>query len=368
MNIFTTISALAQGHGAVNLGQGFPDFLVDARLTEALARAAAEGHNQYAPMAGLPLLRQRIAEDFSARHGVELFPEEEITVTPGATYGLYTALAATLRPGDEAIILEPAYDSYAPAVRQFGAVPVPVALVAPHFTTDFDAIRAALTPRTRAIVVNTPHNPSGAVWTTDDWAALAALLEKFPDVTVVSDEVYESIVFDGQIHASVLHNTALRARAFAVFSFGKAFHITGWKVGYCIAPPALTARFRNIHQYLAFSVSTPAQHALAAYLGTPGLEAPAPILQQKRDLLLELLEGTGFKVYEPAAGGWFQIASHADLSDEDDRAFAEWLITEKGVAVIPVSAFYLNGEGERLVRFCFAKEEKTLREAARRLG
>ncbi len=366
VTIFTRMSALAVQHDAINLGQGFPDFPVDARLGELVYAAIRDGYNQYAPMAGLPVLRAAIAEDFRKRHAVRIDADAEVTITPGATYAIYTAFASILSPGDEAILLEPAYDSYIPNIRACGAVPVPVALSSPDFSPDWETIAAAITRRTRAIIVNTPHNPTGAVWTTADWDSLAEII-RGEDITVLADEVYEQLVFDGRAHHSVLQHDELRQKSFALYSFGKSLHATGWKMGYCIAPPHLARRFRQAHQYLAFSVNAPMQKALADYLELPQPEAPAMLLQAKRDYFLALLKKTPFEIATPAAGSYFQVASYRAVSDRSDDAFADWLVQEKGVATIPVSAFYSNGKDEGLLRFCFAKKEATLDAAMARL-
>ncbi len=364
--IFSVMSALAAEHGAINLSQGFPDFPIDTRLSELVYAAMREGHNQYAPTAGLPLLRNAIAADFATRYGLDIDADAELTVTPGATYAIYTAFAAILRPGDEVIVLEPAYDSYIPNIRQCGAIPVPVALPAPDFLPDWNEIKVAITPRTRAIIINTPHNPTGAVWSREDMDALAALVDG-TDIYVLSDEVYEQLVYDGATHHSVLLHPGLRQRAFALFSFGKVFHNTGWKIGYCIAPVRLTAGFRRVHQYLAFSVNTPVQKGIADYLRLPDRSPIGPMLQQKRDHFLQLMQDTPFTMHQPAGGSYFQLLSYRSISDEGDRSFAEWLTRGLGVATIPVSAFYSNGQDDRLLRFCFAKKAETLDAAAARL-
>ncbi len=365
--IFTVMSALAAQHGAINLSQGFPDFPIDERLSELVARAMREGYNQYAPMAGLPLLRAAITADFAKRYDIEIDADAEVTITPGATYAIYTAFAAILQAGDEVIVLEPAYDSYIPNIWQCGAVPVPVALAAPGFMPDWEEIKGTITPRTKAIIVNTPHNPTGAVWTKEDWDALANILDG-TGIYVLSDEVYEQLIYDGVPHLSVLQHPALRHRAFALFSFGKVFHNTGWKIGYCIAPPELSARFRKVHQYLAFSVNTPAQKGIGDYLELPGRAPIAPMLQAKRDYFLSLMRDTPFVVPQPANGSYFQLLSYRGISDEGDRSFAEWLTRGLGVAAIPVSAFYSDGRDDGLLRFCFAKKEETLEAAAARLS
>lgn len=363
--IFAVMSALATKHGAINLSQGFPDFPVDERLGQLLFEAVQNGFNQYAPMPGLPALREAISADFGRRYGLKIDPEKEITITPGATYAIYTAFATILEPGDEVIVLEPAYDSYIPNIEMCGAKAVCVRLPAPSFKPDWEQIRAACTARTKAIIVNTPHNPTGAVWAQSDWDALTQLVQD-NEIFVISDEVYEQLSFDSVPHHSVLQQESLRPRAFALFSFGKVFHNTGWKMGYCIAPPELTAAFRRVHQYLAFSVNTPAQAALAAYLG----EQRPPVnqmMEQKRNLFLELMQGSRFEFLKPSGGSYFQLASFASISGLGDQEFAEWLTREHGVATIPVSAFYRDRQDDKLIRICFAKSEETLRAAAERL-
>ncbi|HYD20567.1 MAG TPA: methionine aminotransferase [Flavipsychrobacter sp.] len=364
--IFTTMSALAGGHNAINLSQGFPDFPIDDRLGTMLHVAANVGFNQYAPMPGLPVLRETIAANFKRRYNLDIDPDTEITITPGATYAIYTAFTAILERGDEVIILEPAYDSYIPNIEMNGARAVPVSLSAPGFSVDWNKVKAAITPKTKAIIVNTPHNPSGAVWSKEDWDTLAELVRD-TEIFILSDEVYEQLIFDGLKHYSVLEHPELRSRSFALYSFGKVFHNTGWKIGYCIAPPDLTTAFRHIHQFLAFSVNTPAQYALSQYLQ---LEDVAPVhimLQEKRDYFLELMKQTPFTILKPTSGSYFQLASYEQVSDMPDMEFAQWLTKEHGVATIPVSAFYSNKEDNKLIRFCFAKKEETLQYAIERL-
>lgn len=365
--IFTVMSALAQQHNAINLSQGFPDFPIDEQLAAFLAEAAANGFNQYAPMAGLPMLREAIATDFHNRYGITLNPETEITVTPGATYGIYAAFTAILQPGDEVILFEPSYDSYIPNIEMNGAVPVPIALTAPHFSVDWEKVREALTPRTKAIILNTPHNPTGAIWGVEDWEALSELVRD-TSIFILSDEVYEQLVFDGQKHISILQYPELWKRTFALYSFGKVFNNTGWKMGYCIAPPANTQAFRRIHQFLSFTVNTPAQYALARHL-TAGTATPVgQVMEQKRNYFLKLLEETPFTVHQPARGSYFQVVGYERISNQPDHDFAEWLTREYGVATIPVSAFYHNRKDDKVIRFCFAKKEETLREAINRLA
>lgn len=364
--IFTVMSALAAQHNAINLSQGFPDFPIDAQLSGLVCQAMREDWNQYAPMPGLPRLRTAIAADFAARYGITADPDTEITITPGATYAIYTAFTAILQPGDEVIVLEPAYDSYIPNIEMNGAKAIPVPLMAPTFAVDWERLNAAITPKTKAIIVNTPHNPTGATWDRGDWDRLAALLDG-TEIFVLSDEVYEQLIYDGKKHCTVLAHEALRPRSFALYSFGKAFHNTGWKVGYCVAPPALTTAFRRLHQYLSFSVNTPAQVGLAAYLESGAAGQAAALLQKKRDYFLELMRQTPFRIHQPAGGSYFQLAGYGHLNRRNDREYAEWLTKEYGVATVPVSAFYSNGQDDKLLRFCFAKKEETLEAAVSRL-
>ncbi|TGD81563.1 methionine aminotransferase [Hymenobacter wooponensis] len=368
-SIFSVMTQLAQEHGAINLAQGFPDYDPPQALLAALAQhVTTPGHQQYAPMPGLPRLREAISQKTAHVYGVAApDPATEITVTSGATEALYAVLAAVVHPGDEVLVLEPAYDLYGPAIRLQGGVPVYVPLTLPEFRPDWDRVKAALTPRTRLIMLNTPNNPTGAVLTPQDLTTLAELLRDTTTL-VLSDEVYEHMVFDGQPHHSVLQNPELRERAFVLSSFGKTYHATGWKVGYCVAPPALTTELRRVHQFVTFSVSTPTQHALADVLPDATLFETLPAFyQQKRDLFRELLAPTGFRLL-PVEGAYFQVANFSALSPgTDDVTFARRLTQETGVAVVPISAFYHDGQDHSLVRFCFAKQESTLRAAAQRL-
>ncbi|WP_426493373.1 methionine aminotransferase [Hymenobacter sp. 102] len=367
-SIFSVMTQLAQDSGAINLAQGFPDYDPPRPLLEALARhVLTPGHQQYAPMPGLPRLREAIADKTARLYGHRPDAATDITVTSGATEALYAVLAAVVRPGDEVVILEPAYDLYGPAVRLQGGVPVYVPLTLPDFRPDWDRVAQALTPRTRLVMINSPHNPTGAVLTADDLDTLAGLLRD-TDTLLLSDEVYEHMVFDGVPHRSVTGHPELRERAFVLSSFGKTYHATGWKVGYCVAPPALSAELRRVHQFVTFSVSTPTQHALADVLPLTELydELPA-FYQQKRDLFRELLASTGLRLL-PVPGGYFQVADFSALAPElSDEQFARRLTQETGVAVVPLSAFYHNRHDDKLVRFCFAKQEETLRAAAERL-
>lgn len=365
--IFTVMSALAAEKGAVNLGQGFPDFDCDPRLVHAVTEAMAKGLNQYPPMAGIPTLRAAVAAKMDAMHGHGYDPADEITITAGATQAIITAILAIVRPGDEVIVLEPCYDSYVPNIELAGGTVVRVPLTPGTFRPDFGKIAAAMTPRTRAILVNSPHNPSATVWTAAEMRQLEDLLAP-TDVLVISDEVYEHMVFDGQEHQSVARFPGLAARSFIVSSFGKTFHVTGWKVGYVAAPRPLTAEFRKVHQFNVFTVNTPVQHGLASYMADPQpyLQLPA-FYQRKRDLFREGLKRTRFKLL-PSEGTYFQCVDISDVSDLPEEAFCKWLTSEIGVAAIPLSAFYGGGFDQRVVRFCFAKKDETLGEAVERLA
>ena len=367
--IFTVMSQLAAEHGAVNLGQGFPDFPVPPRLVGALEAAMRAGHNQYAPMTGVPALRQAIAAKVLRCYGAQVDPDTEITVTSGGTELIFNAIHAVVRAGDEVIVLDPAYDCYEPAIDLAGARAVHVPLDPATFAVDWDRVRAAITPKTRMVMINSPHNPSGAMFSADDMRALADLL-RGTGILLVSDEVYEHIVFDGRRHESVLRWPELRERAFVVSSFGKTYHCTGWKIGYAIAPPALTAEFRKVHQYNVFCTFAPAQHAFAAMIrDEPGHdEQLGAFYQAKRDRFREQLLGTRLKPL-PVPGGYFQLVDYSAVSDLPDHEFAKWLTIEKGVAAIPLSPFYESPPpGQRLARLCFAKNEATLDAAIERLG
>ena len=366
--IFTVMSQLAAETGAVNLGQGFPDFDVPAPLTDLLAQAVREGRNQYAPMAGLLPLREAIADTTASLYGRRVDAGSEITVTSGATEAIFNAILAVVQPGDEVIVLDPCYDSYEPGVRMAGGVCVHVALRGDDFSIDWPAVERALTPRTRAIIVNSPHNPSGAVWSAADVARLAELAECH-DLFVISDEVYEHIVFDGARHESVLRHDALASRAFVVSSFGKTYHCTGWKVGYCIAPAPLTVEFRKVHQYNTFATSTPAQWAFAGMLREHAdhHHALGAFYQAKRDRFRAQLESTRLRPLG-VAGSYFQLVDYSAVADVDDLTFARALCTTHGVASIPLSPFYQSPpRGQRLVRLCFAKHDATLDAAMTRL-
>lgn len=365
--IFTVMSQLAARHSAVNLGQGFPDFEGPPELFEALARHVAAGRNQYAPMMGVPKLREQIAAKTEKLYGRSVDPDTEITVTSGATEALYAVFAAVLHAGDEVILLDPCYDSYAPAIELNGGKAVRIPLLLPSFGVDWQRVRDAVTPRTRMILVNSPHNPSGAVFSRDDLEALAQIVRD-TDILVLSDEVYEHIVFDNALHHSVLTHDELAARSFVVSSFGKTYHCTGWKVGYCVAPSALSAEFRKVHQYLTFCTFNAAQWAFADVLESiPEHYQNLPAFYQaKRDRFQQLLAGSRFELLA-VPGGYFQLADYSAISELDDVAFCEWLVAEYKVAAIPLSPFYQTPPGAKLVRFCFAKNEATLADAATRL-
>jgi methionine aminotransferase len=369
--IFTVMSALATQHKAVNLGQGFPDFACDPALVNHVTQAMQAGHNQYPPMTGVPVLRQAIATKIEALYTRQYNADSEITVTAGATQAILTAILAIVHPGDEVVVLEPCYDSYVPNIVLAGGTVVRVPLgqsSAPGtFRPDFDKIAAAITPKTRAIIINSPHNPSGTVWTDADMRTLQDILAP-TNVLLISDEVYEHMVFDGAQHQSAARYAGLAERAFIVSSFGKTYHVTGWKVGFVAAPAALTAEFRKVHQFNVFTVNTPMQHALAAYMADP-----APYLnlsafyQRKRDLFRAGLTQTKFKLL-PGEGTYFQCVDISDVSDLGETDFCQWLTREVGVAAIPLSAFYGNGFDQRVVRFCFAKQDATLNAALERLA
>ncbi len=367
--IFTVMSALALEHNAVNLGQGFPDFECDPLLINSVTDAMLKGHNQYPPMPGVPVLREAIANKLQKLHGRLYNPNSEITVTAGATQAIITAILAIVHPGDEVIVLEPCYDSYVPNIELAGGVVVRVPLTPGTFRPDFDKISAAITPKTRAILINSPHNPSATVWTQADMLKLQDLLDG-TDVLLISDEVYEHMVFDadrGQIHQSAARFAGLAARAIIVSSFGKTYHVTGWKIGYVAAPALITAEFRKVHQFNVFTVNTPVQYGLAQYMANESayLDLPA-FYQRKRDLFRAGLAQTRFKLL-PSEGTYFQCVDISGVSDLNEFDFCKWLTAEIGVAAIPLSAFYGNGFDQRVVRFCFAKKDQTLNTALERL-
>ena len=365
--IFTKMSRLAEEHRAINLAQGFPEFDCAPELQKLVAKYIAQGKNQYAPMAGVMALREAIARKVFNATSKEYHPETEITITSGATEALYVALTTVVHPGDEVIVFEPAYDSYVPAIELNGGIPVFVTLHPQYDGIDWEDVRSKISPKTKAIIINTPHNPTGNVWKTADLQALADIAEKY-DLAVISDEVYEHIIFDGREHISTASIPALAERTFLCGSFGKTFHTTGWKIGYCLAPQALTAEFRKIHQFLVFSVVTPIQFAMAEYLNEPehylGLSA---FYQQKRDLFINAIKDVGF-TFRPSEGSFFQNVSYEKLTNENDRELAERLTIEAGVASIPVSVFYDQITNYKTLRFCFAKNNDTLLRAGELLG
>ena len=365
--IFTVMSALATQHQAVNLGQGFPDFNCDPRLVEGVTSAMTQGLNQYPPMTGVPALREAVAAKVKAMYGRHYDPATEVTITAGATQAIITAVLAVVHPGDEVIVLEPCYDSYIPNIELAGGITVPVPLTPGSFRPDFDKIAAAITPKTRAILINSPHNPSGMVWTAQEMLRLQELLAP-TNILLISDEVYEHMVFDGVPHESAARYPGLAARAFIVSSFGKTYHVTGWKVGYVAAPAPLSAEFRKVHQFNVFTVNTPVQHGLAAYMADPEpyLALPA-FYQRKRDLFRAGLAHTKFKLL-PGEGTYFQCVDISDVSDLSEAEFCQWLTRDIGVAAIPLSAFYGDGFDQRVVRFCFAKKDETLNAALGRLA
>ena len=364
--IFTVMSALASEKGAVNLGQGFPDFHCDPRLLQAVTDAMAQGHNQYPPMTGIAPLREAVAAKVSALYGHDYNPTTEITITAGATQAILTCILAVVHPGDEVIVLEPCYDSYVPNIELAGGVVVRVPLTPGTFRPDFDKIAAAITPKTRSILVNSPHNPSGMVWTREEMLALQDLLAP-TNIILISDEVYEHMVFDGQLHQSAARFPGLAERAFIVSSFGKTYHVTGWKIGFVAAPVSLSEEFRKVHQFNVFTVNTPMQYGLTAYMADPRpyLDLPA-FYSAKRDLFRAGLARTKFKLL-PSQGTYFQCVDISEVSDLSEADFCLWLTTEIGVAAIPLSAFYGNGFDQRVVRFCFAKKDETLNLALKRL-
>ncbi|MEY3631356.1 MAG: Methionine aminotransferase [Bacteroidota bacterium] len=364
--IFTKMSAMALEHGALNLSQGFPGFDCAPALQE-LLQYYSKGHNQYAPMAGVPALRQSLAAKTSSFYEISVDADSEVTIVSGATEAIFSAIHCCVSPGDEVILFDPSYDAYDPIVRLAGGIPIHIPLKASNnFAIDWSSVAAKITPRTRAIMVNSPHNPTGAVWSMADLDAFAEVV-KGTDILIVSDEVYEHIVFDGAQHASVLLHPELRARSFVCGSFGKTYHITGWKIGYCIAPSFLTSEFRKLHQWVTFSSATPLQYALADYLKEPahylGL---SDFYQKKRDLFASQFAGSAWKVL-PSAGSFFQCLDYSAISNEKDVDLADRLTREIKVASIPVSVFYETDPGDKILRFCFAKEDDMLLEAAKRL-
>lgn len=364
--VFTTMSRLAAEYNAVNLGQGFPDFAMSEALTELVAEAMRSGMNQYAPMAGLPMLCDRLAQKVFDLYYTSVNPSTDITITPGGTYAIYTALTTLLEPGDEVIVFEPAYDSYIPNIVVNGAIPVLIPLRFPEYSIPWDVVKSKITPRTKVIMINSPHNPTGSVLTKHDIEQLREIVTG-THIFILSDEVYEHIIFDGLQHESILRHTDLLQRAFVCFSFGKTYHCTGWKIGYCISSPFLMREFRKVHQFNAFSVHTPAQAGLAGYLQDKNayLQLGA-FVQKKRDYFNKLMAATAFTPL-PSFGSYFQCYSFKGLSDKSDQNFSIMLTKEYGVTTIPVSAFYKEGKDDQVIRFCFCKKEETLEKAVEKL-
>lgn len=366
-NIFSVMSALAKENQAINLAQGFPDFEISTTLISLVEQAMKAGHNQYAPMPGLIELRNMLAQKIQQLYHASINPDTEITITPGGTYAIYTVFSTILQAGDEAIVLEPAYDSYIPNIEVNGAKAICVPLKFPDYSIDWDAVKSAITPKTKAIIINTPHNPTGYVWTHQDMLTLDEITRD-TNICIISDEVYEHITMDGIQHQSVLSYPSLFARSFVIFSFGKVFHTTGWKMGYCVAPASFTVEFRKYHQFLSFSVNTPVQAALANFLQDEHEYLQLPkFFEQKRNLFLSLMKDLPFTIHKPTQGSYFQLAGYEKISELPDKEFAIWLTKEYGVATIPVSAFNHDGKDDKLIRFCFAKKEETLVEATNRL-
>lgn len=364
--IFTVMSKLAAECGAINLSQGFPDFQADPSLFESTFRAMQEGRNQYPPMTGMPELRMAIADKVEALYGARYDVEQEITVTAGATQAIFTAIATFVRAGDEVIVFEPVYDSYVPAIETVGGKAVYAQLRFPDYKPDWNQVRSLITQRTRMIIINSPHNPTGSLLDAADLAALAELIRD-TEIVVLSDEVYEHILFDGERHESIVRHPELAARSIVVSSFGKTYHITGWKIGYVLGPHALMAEFRKVHQFNVFTVNTPCQIGIADYMRDASRHLGlAAFYAQKRDFFRSQLAGSRFELL-PCRGTYFQLARYATISDMPDREFAQWMTREVGVAVIPVSAFYRGGDDNRVVRFCFAKQESTLAAAGEKL-
>lgn len=364
--IFTVMSKLAAECGAINLSQGFPDFPIDSKLSALVDAAMKAGHNQYAPMPGLPSLRETIANKVERLYGFRYDPETEVTVASGGTQAIFTAIGAVVHPGDEVIIVDPAYDCYSPTVELFGGKPVHVRLGS-DMQFDAHAVGAAITPRTRMLMINTPHNPAGTILRDADMKRIAEML-RGTDIILLSDEVYEHLVFDGEPHASAINYSELRDRAFVIFSFGKVFHTTGWKMGYALAPKALMAEFRKVHQFNVFSVNTPMQHALAAYMKVPSsYELVSSFYQAKRDRFARGMAKSRFRLL-PCEGSYFQTADYSAISNENDLDFAQRVTREFGVATIPLSPFYKEPPtDQRLLRFCFAKQDVTLDAAIEKL-
>lgn len=361
--IFTVMSKMAQAYDAINLAQGFPGFDSGPLLTELVSKAMREGHNQYAPMQGVYRLRERITEKINTLYNSDYDAEHNITITAGATQAIFTIVSAFVRPGDEVIVLKPAYDCYEPAIEVNGGKVVPIQLTAPTYKVNWKAVKAAITPKTKMLFINTPHNPTGTILEESDLQQLQRILDG-TNIILLSDEVYEHMVFDGQRHESVARYPELRKRSFITASFGKTFHNTGWKIGYAAGPKELMQEFQKVHQFNVFSVHHPSQKALATYLEEPGHYLKlSPFFQQKRDLFLDLIKGSKFKA-TPASGTYFQMLDFSDITNEPDTVFAERLTKENGLASIPTSVFNLENKDYKMLRFCFAKDDEVLKKAA----
>lgn len=366
VSIFAVMSQMAREAGAINLSQGFPDFDVPPELIELVHEYMNKGYNQYAPMPGVPLLREAISEKTKMLYGMVYDPEEEVTVTAGATEALFAAITALVHPGDEVIVLEPWYDAYVPVIQYNGGIPRFVQMIAPDFHIDWDILSRVVTPATRAIILNSPHNPSGAILSGEDMEALKRVVQN-TDIVIISDEVYEHIVFDGRRHESISRYPDLAARSLVISSFGKTYHATGWKVGYCLAPEPLSQEFRKVHQFVTYAVNTPIQYAYAAFMQDQMVyQNLSAFYQEKRDVFRNLLAGSRFKLL-PCKGTYFQLAGYSSISDMSDTDFTRFITQEHKVAAIPTSAFYQEDPGQKIVRFCFAKKEETLEKAAERL-
>jgi methionine transaminase len=364
--IFTVMSQLALEHHAVNLGQGFPDFPMSEELTGLVNEAMQQGFNQYVHMNGWPLLRERLAEKVADLYGTNIHPDSEITITPGGTYAIYTALTTVLQPGDEVIVFEPAYDSYIPNIEINGAIPVLISLQFPDYAIPWEEVKSKITPRTKMIMINTPHNPTGAVLSEQDITELRNIVAN-TNILILSDEVYEHLIYDGIAHQSMLRYPDLLARSFVCFSFGKTYHCTGWKLGYCIAPADLMKEFRKVHQFNCFSCDSPKQVGITNYIQNKEAYLQlGPFLQQKRDYFRALMKNTPFQCI-PSHGSYFECYRYGHFTDEPDKELAIRLTKEYGIATVPVSAFYKNGVDNKVLRFCFAKKEETLEKAVEKL-
>jgi len=362
-SIFTVMSQLAVKHNAINLGQGFPDFPMSEALIDCVTEAMKAGGNQYAHTNGAPILRERLAEKINSLYGTTIHAETEITVTPGGTYAIFSAFSTIIQPGDEVIIFEPAYDSYIPNITFNGGVVVPIALTYPNYSIPWDTLKAAITKKTKAILMNTPHNPTGMVMTKEDIEQLQEIVVS-NNLYLISDEVYEHLIYDDKKHESVIKYPELFARSFVCFSFGKTYHCTGWKLGYCVAPENLMKEYRKVHQFNAFSCDTPKQLGIAKHMvDKEAYLSLGKFYQAKRDYLRKLLASTPLK-YIPSSGSYFESYSYAAISNESDKVFAEKLVKDYGVAVIPMSAFYHDATDNKVIRLCFAKKEATLEAAA----